>query len=80
MPKSIRFHPQLEKSLDRASRALNITHSEFIRDAVAKHCDDILATTLFDLLSPTLGVINSTGGRADSSGNSFRRVLRHKRK
>lgn len=80
MPKSIRFSRQLEESLDRASRTLQVTHSEFIREAVEKRCDEVLATTtLFDCLDGTLGTVNSAGGRAHSSGNSFRRVLRQKR-
>ncbi len=72
MPKSIRLDPQLEENLDRASRSVEMTHSEFIRDAVAKRCEEVLGVSLYDRLAGSLGTIKSAGGRAKQSGQAFK--------
>lgn len=80
MPKSIRFDAKLEENVDKAAQSLDMTHSEFIRDAVAKRCDEVLGTTLHQRLAGSIGVIDSGGGRAEKSGQAFRRALRAKKR
>lgn len=80
MPKSIRLNRQLEEKLDRASSRMQLTHSEFIREAVAEKCDKVLGSTLADVLTGSLGLVHSQGGRAKETGRSFRRLLADKKK
>ena len=78
--KSVRLGDELEQKLDRAARALAMSQSEFLRDAVARRCDEVLAESLRQRLAPVIGVIESQGGRADQTGSAFRTVLARKRR
>ena len=80
MPKSVRLEPQLEETLKRAARTLDMTHSEFIRDAVVRRCEQVIGVTLYDRLAGTLGTVRGGGGRARKTGAAFRRVLAHNKK
>jgi DNA-binding transcriptional LysR family regulator len=80
MPKSVRLEPALAASLDRAARAVGVTHSEFIRDAVVRRCEEVLGVTLFDRLAGTLGTVRAGGGRARKTGAAFRRALAKKKR
>lgn len=80
MIKSVRLDPELETKLERAARTLNVSQSEFIREAVAGRCDEVLAVSLADRLKPVIGVIESSGGRAADTGAAFRRILSRKRR
>ncbi len=73
--KSVRLDPDLEAKLAFAARAASMTQSEFIRDAVARRCDEVLSGSLAERLAPVVGIIQSSGGRASATGKSFRRVL-----
>lgn len=80
MPKSIRLDPQLEDALDRATQMLDMTHSEFIREAVVKRCEEVLGQTLYDKLAQSVGVVRSSGGRARRTGAAFKQILGSRRK
>jgi predicted DNA-binding protein len=78
--KSVRFDAELEKKLERAARALAVTQSQFIRDALARRCEEVLASSLAERLEAVIGVVNSSGGRAARSGRAFAETLARKRK
>lgn len=76
---SVRLNPELEAKLQRAARAANVSRSEFIRDALARRCDDVLSESLSERLAPVIGVVESSGGRAERTGDAFREILAGKR-
>lgn len=78
--KSVRLGAELELELERAARAEGVTHSEFIRDAVARRCGEVLGESLAERLEPVIGVVNSSEGRASETGKVFRRALAKKRR
>lgn len=77
--KSVRLDPQLETKLERAARAAEMSQSEFIRDAVTRRCDEVLGASLADRLTSVIGIVESAGGRADRTGEAFRKALARKR-
>jgi predicted transcriptional regulator len=42
--KSVRLDNDLEARLERAARAMAMSHSEYLRDAVARRCDEVLGS------------------------------------
>ena len=79
MAKSVRLDSQLESRLERAARALGISQSELIREAVAKRCKEVVRPSLAERLAPFIGCIKTSGGRARHTGVAFRRALAKKR-
>lgn len=78
MTKSVRFDPSLESALERTCRALGVSQSEFIREAVAKRCEEVSGPSLAERLAPIIGRIQTSGGRARHTGAAFRRALARK--
>jgi predicted transcriptional regulator len=78
--KSVRLDSNLEGKLARAARALAMSESEFLRDALARRCDEVLGNSLQQRRAPVIGIVNSSGGRAVRSGAAFRALLRKRRK
>ncbi len=78
--KSVRLDANLEAKLERAARATATSQSEFIRDALARRCDEVLAGSLADRLAPVVGIVRSSGGRASRTGAALREILVRKRK
>jgi hypothetical protein len=58
-----------------------MSQSEFLRDALARRCDEILGDSLGERLAPVVGIVKSSGGRATHTGKAFRTALarRHRR-
>ena len=79
MAKSVRFDRQLESRLEKAAKALGLTQSEFIREAIAERCDHALSPPLAESLAPFIGRVKSAGGRACHTGAAFRRALGKKK-
>ncbi len=79
--KSVRLDDNLQAKLKRAARALAMTQSEFVRDALARRCDEVLGDSLEQRLAPVVGIVNSSGDRAARSGVAFRVAMarRHRR-
>lgn len=73
--KSVRFDAYLQDQVERAARALGISQSELIREAVARRCEEVLGPSLAERLAPVIGRINSAGGRARNAGAAFRQAL-----
>jgi hypothetical protein len=78
--KSVRLDPDLEAKLARAARAVAKSESEFIREAVARRCDEVLGSSLKERLAQYIGVVNSGGGRANRTGEAFKKLLLRRRK
>jgi hypothetical protein len=78
--KSVRLDHRLDAKLRRAARALAMSQSEFLRDALARRCDEVLGGSLQERLAPVVGIVKSSGGRAINSGKAFRKVLSRKRR
>ena len=78
--KSVRLDHELEEKLERAARAVAMTQSEFLRDALVRRCAEVLGSSLDERLAPVVGILNSSGGRADRSGAAFRAALGKRRK
>jgi predicted DNA-binding protein len=79
MMKSVRLDADLESKLERAARALATSQSEFIRDALARRCDEVLGGSLAQRLVSVIGIVKSSGGRATRSGPAFRAALATRR-
>ena len=77
--KSFRLGAGLEAKLERAARAVAVSESEFIRDALARRCAEVLGATLAERLAPVLGIVHS-GGRAERTGAASRQILRRRRR
>jgi predicted DNA-binding protein len=78
--KSVRLDAELEAKLARAARAVATSESEFIRDALARRCEEVLGASLADRLAPVIGIVKSSGGRAEKSGAAFRKALARRRR
>jgi Ribbon-helix-helix protein, copG family len=78
--KSVRLDSDLEAKLERAARALATSESEFIRDALARRCEEVLGGSLAERLAPVIGIVKSSGGRAARSGAAFREALKRRRR
>jgi Ribbon-helix-helix protein, copG family len=78
--KSVRLDPKLQADLAHAARALAMSQSEFIRDAVMRRCDEVLGDSLAKRLAPVIGIVKSSGGRARHSGAAFRKILAERKK
>ena len=73
--KSVRLDADLQAKLERAARALATSQSEFIREALARRCDEVLGGSLAERLAAVIGIVQSSGGRAARSGVAFRAAL-----
>jgi hypothetical protein len=57
------------------------SESEFIREAVARRCDEVLGESLKDRLADVIGIVKGGGGRANRTGKAFvEALLRRKRR
>jgi predicted DNA-binding protein len=75
MARSVRFNQELESLLEEAARALGVSQSTLIREAIAEKCREVLRPPLSQSLAPFIGRIKSKGSRARNSGAAFQRVL-----
>jgi predicted transcriptional regulator len=78
--KSVRLDDNLETKLERAARASGMSQSEFIRDALARRCREVLGDSLEQELAPVIGILNSSGGVAARTGEAFKELLAKKRR
>ncbi len=77
--KSVRLDAGLEAKLERAARAAAVSQSEFIRDALARRCDEVLTGSLAQRLAHVIGIVHSAGGRAERTGAAFRTLIARRR-
>ncbi len=72
--KSVRIDGDLRDRLARAARALAISESEFVREAVVRRCNEVLANSLAERLASVIGIAKSAGGRA-TNGKCFSKIV-----
>ena len=80
MAKSVRFSHEQEALLEQAARALGVSQSKLIREAIDEKCRGVLRPPLAQSLAPLIGRIKSSGGRARKTGTAFKRALLEKRR
>jgi hypothetical protein len=79
MAKSVRFNHEQESLLEKASKALGVSQSTLIREAITEKCREVLRPPLSQSLAPFIGRIKSKGGRARNTGHAFKRALLEKK-
>lgn len=78
--KSVRLEPGLEAKLERAARAVAMSQSDFIRDALRRRCEEVLGGSLAERLAPVIGIVQGGGGRAAHTGRAFTQLLLRRRR
>lgn len=73
--KSVRLEDGLKARLAEAARISGESESSIIRQAIERCCDEILGARLSSRLADVTGIVHSQGGRADSTGKTFRNAL-----
>jgi hypothetical protein len=73
--KSVRLDPDLARQLRAATRLLDLSDSEFIRQAVAARCAEVLGNTLDRRLQDYVGALSLGGGMAQHTGRAFADLL-----
>lgn len=79
MAKSVRFNHEQESLLEKAAKALGVSQSTLIREAIAEKCREVLRPPLSQSLAPFIGRIKTRGGRARNTGRAFKRALLEKK-
>ena len=83
MPRSFRIDPALEARLLEVAEREGVPVSKVVREAITRYCDEVLGRDLRAELADVIGVIASDGGRADRTGEAFKKLLvdraRHQR-
>jgi predicted DNA-binding protein len=79
MAKSFRIDPMLERRLDEVARRRAVPVSVVVREAIARHCDEVLGEDLRSQMADVIGVVHSGGGRAERTGEAFKRLLAERR-
>lgn len=74
--KSVRLDPETEEQLEMTARALGVSESEFIRQAIRREVQETLGETLAERLGDVIGTIRSKGGRARQSHAHFRKLIK----
>jgi predicted transcriptional regulator len=75
MPKSFRIDPGLERRLQEVAEREAVPVSAVVREAIARHCDEVLGTDLRASLVDVIGAVQSEGGRARRTGRAFTDAL-----
>ncbi len=75
MPKSFRIDPALERRLQQVAHNECVSMSAVVREAIARHCDEVLGKDLRGSLADVIGAVQSDGGRARRTGRSFKDAL-----
>ena len=79
MPRSFRIDEHLERRLREVAERRAVPVSAVVREAIARHCDDVLGQDPAGALADVIGVVESTGGRASRTGRAFKDALAARR-
>jgi predicted DNA-binding protein len=79
VPKSFRIDPVLERRLEEVARRHAVPVSVVVREAIERHCDQVLGEDLKSQMADVIGIVQSGGGRADRTGEAFKRLLAERR-
>ena len=83
MPRSFRIDPALERRLCAVAEREGVPVSAVVREAIEKHCDAVLGTSLLDQMSDFIGVGEGDGvDRSSRTGQAFTDLLveKHRRR
>lgn len=80
MPTSFRLDANLERRLQEVAKREDVPVSVVVREAITRHCDDVLGKDAASALADVIGVVESGGGRAEKSGRAFAEALAARRK
>ena len=75
MPRSFRLDPSLERRLREVAARRAVPVSAVVREAITRHCDEVLAADAGARLADVIGIVQSDGGRAPHSGRAFKDAL-----
>ncbi|HZO28075.1 MAG TPA: ribbon-helix-helix protein, CopG family [Chloroflexota bacterium] len=76
MPRSFRIDPELERRLCEVAEREGMPVSAVVREAIEKHCDAVLGTSLLDLMADYIGIAEGTGEDLSSrTGEAFTDLL-----
>ncbi len=75
MAKSFRIDPVLERRLEQVAQREAVPVSVVVREAIARHCDEVLGKDLRASLVDVIGAVESGGGRARRTGRAFTEAL-----
>ena len=78
MSRSFRLDPELEQRLKEAAAREGVPASELIRNAISRHCDEVLGGTLMDELGGIVGSVAIGGDESSRTGEAFSKLLRAK--
>lgn len=76
--KSVRLNAVLEAKLREAARMDGVSESTLIRQAIEQRCAAILGNRLDRRLAGLIGTVDGGGGRAQESGQKFRKLLQER--
>src|SRR5437588_11753607 len=82
MPRSFRIDPDLERRLCAVAEREGVSVSAVVREAIEKHCDAVLGTSLLEEMADIIGVAEGNGEDLSSrTGRAFTDLLleRHRR-
>ena len=82
MPRSFRIDPVLERRLCEVAEREGVPVSAVVREAIERHCDAVLGTSLLEEMAEYVGAFDSgVGGVAERTGEAFKDLLveRHRR-
>ena len=83
MPRSFRIDPVLERRLCQVAEREGVPVSAVVREAIEKHCDAVLGTSLLDLMADYIGIGEGSGEDLSSrTGEAFTDLLveKHRRR
>jgi hypothetical protein len=83
MPRSFRIDPGLERRLCEVAAREGVPVSAVVREAIGRHCDEKLGSSLRERLAYAIGVGEGDGkDRSSRTGQAFTDLLveRHRRK
>ena len=82
MPRSFRIDPELERRLCQVAEREGVPVSAVVREAIEKHCDAVLGTSLLDVMGDYIGIGEGSGEDLSSrTGEAFTDLLveKHRR-
>ncbi|MFN8636942.1 MAG: ribbon-helix-helix domain-containing protein [Chloroflexota bacterium] len=76
MPRSFRIDPVLEQRLCEVAKREGVPVSAVVREAIEKHCDEVLGASLLDLMTDYIGIGEGSGEPlARRTGEAFADML-----
>jgi predicted DNA-binding protein len=75
VPQSFRIDPTLESRLRAVAEREAVPVSVVVREAITRHCDEVLGKDASAALADVIGTVESKGGRARRTGRAYKDAL-----